>query len=317
MRYRQLTTDERYRIAAARRQGLNQAAIARELERSPSTICREIVRNSARYDGGYRACKAEERTRGRRSRSRRNRRVSREDWLVVRWLLREKWSPEQACGWLRAQGVVSISHETIYRYVWEDKRCGGDLHTHLRGARKKCRKRNGSYDSRGRLAGKRHISERPACVEGRRQLGHWEVDTVMGTGSRHCIVSAVERKSGFAVIGKLKNRTAEQLNQRLAMLIARHRDRFRTITVDNGTEFHSYEALETMTGTRFYFATPYHAWERGSGENLNGLIRQYLPRGTSMTSLTQPQCDAIAQRLNTRPRKRLAFRTPEECFNVD
>jgi IS30 family transposase len=243
--------------------------------------------------------------------------VSEQDWIVVTWLLREKWSPEQTCGWLRTLGVLSISHETIYRHVWEDKRCGGDLHTHLRGARKKWRKRNGSYDSRGRLAGKRHISERPACVERRRQLGHWEVDTVMGTGSRHCIVSAVERKSGFALIGKLKNRTAGELNQRLQTLIARHKKRFRTITVDNGTEFHSYEALEKVTGTRFYFATPYHAWERGSGENLNGLIRQYLPRGRSMTSLTQQQCDAIAQRLNTRPRKRLAFRTPEECFNVD
>ena len=113
MRYRQLTTDERYRIAAARRQGLKQGEIARELGRSPSTVCREIARNSARYDGGYRACKADERTRGRRSRSRRNRRVSTEDWLVVVWLLREKWSPEQACGWLRAHGVLSISHETI------------------------------------------------------------------------------------------------------------------------------------------------------------------------------------------------------------
>jgi transposase, IS30 family len=317
MRYRQLTTEERYRIAAARRQGLHQAAIARELGRSRSTVCREIGRNSARYDDGYRACKAEERTRGRRSRSRRNRRVSREDWLVVVWLLREKWSPEQASGWLRTHGVVSISHETIYRHVWEDKRRGGDLHSHLRGARKKCRKRNGSYDSRGRLAGKRHISERPACVEHRRQLGHWEVDTVMGTGSRHCIVSAVERKSGFALIGKLKSRTTEELNRRLEMLIARYKNRFRTITVDNGTEFHSYENLEKATGTRFYFATPYHSWERGSGENLNGLIRQYLPRGKSMTALTQQQCDAIADRLNTRPRKRLRFQTPEECFNVD
>lgn len=317
MRYRQLTTDERYRIAAARRQGLNQAAIARELGRAPSTICREIARNSARYDGGYRACKAVERTNGRRSRSRRNRRVSAEDWGVVRWLLREKWSPEQTSGWLRTLGLLSISHETIYRHVWEDKRCGGDLHTHLRGARKKWRKRNGSYDSRGRLAGKRHISERPACVERRGRLGHWEVDTVMGTGSQHCIVSAVERKSGFAVIGKLRNRTAAELNERLETLIDRHHNRFRTITVDNGTEFHSYESIEKTTGARFYFATPYHAWERGSGENLNGLIRQYLPRGTSMTLLTQQRCDAIARELNTRPRKRLGYRTPQEVFNVN
>jgi IS30 family transposase len=184
---------------------------------------------------------------------------------MVIYLLREKWSPEQASGWLRSNRLLLISHETIYRHVWEDKRGGGTLHTLLRGARKKKRKRNGSYDSRGRLAGKRHISERPCCVERRRQLGHWEVDTVIGKGSRHCIVSAVERTSGFALIGKLRNRTAAELNRRLETLIERHRNRFRTITVDNGTEFHSYEELERATGTRFYFATPYQrvgAWQR-------------------------------------------------------
>jgi IS30 family transposase len=317
MTYRQLTSEERYRISACRTQGLNQAAIARELDRSPSTVSRELARNRCQIDGRYRPSKAQERTNGRRSRSRRNRRISREDWTVVTELLREKWSPEQVAGWLRSNAILSISHETIYRHVWEDRRLGGDLHMHLRGARKQRRKRNGAYDSRGRLAGKRHISERPTCVEGRHRIGHWEIDTVMGAGSPDCIVSVVERKSGYTVIGKLKARTTDELNYRMRMLIGRHPHRFNTITADNGTEFHAYEELEKATGARFYFATPYHSWERGSGENLNGLIRQYLPRKTSMAWLTQRGCDAIAQTLNNRPRKRLAFRTPEECFNAD
>jgi len=127
-------------------------------------------------------------------------------------------------------------------------------------------------------------------------------------------VTLVERKSGWVEIGKLPNRTAAELNRRTAKLIARHGKRFKTITADNGTEFHGYRDLEVLTDVRFYFATPYHSWERGTNENTNGLIRQYLPKGTSMASLSQARCDEVAQLLNTRPRKRLGFRTPEESF---
>ena len=196
-----------------------------------------------------------------------------------------------------------------------DRRCGGTLHEHLRGARKRrFRKRYRSYDSRGRLAGKRHISERPAQVLGRRHIGHWEIDTVIGHGNQHCIGSLVERKTGYTLIGKLKARTAQQLNHRTIRLAKRHAEHFRTITADNGTEFHSYPTIERAIGLRFYFASPHHAWERGTNENTNGLIRQYLPKRTSMASLTQHDCNVIAHKLNTRPRKRLDYQTPEECF---
>src|SRR5215210_476396 len=174
MTYRQLSPEERYMLAALRRQGLNQAGIARSLGRHRSTVCRELRRNSTRADGHYRAFTAQERTNGRRSRSRRNQRFSAEDFATVDELLRRQWSPEQVAGHLARSGLLSISHETIYRHVWRDKREGGLLYTHLRGARKKRRKRYGAYDSRGRLAGKRHISERPASVETRQQTGHWE-----------------------------------------------------------------------------------------------------------------------------------------------
>ena len=124
----------------------------------------------------------------------------------------------------------------------------------------------------------------------------------------------VERKTGYTVLGKLRQRLAVEVNQRARRLIQAQPHRVRTITVDNGTEFHEYAALERATATRFYFATPHHAWERGTNENTNGLIRQYLPKGCSMTRLTQYDCNAIARRLNQRPRKRLGFRTPEECY---
>jgi len=301
-------------LAALRRQGLNQAEIARSLGRHRSTVCRELRRNSTRAGGRYRASTAQERANGRRSRSRRNRRFTADDFALVEGLLRRQWSPEQVAGHLARSGLLSISHETIYRHVWRDKQRGGLLYTHLRGARKRRRKRYGAYDSRGRLAGKRMIGERPEEVEAREQVGHWEADTVTGAGSRDCVATLVERKTGLVLIGKLADRTARALSRRLTRLI-RGGGRVETVTADNGTEFHDYKRVERLTGAQFYFARPYHSWERGSNENANGLLRQYLPKGQSMAGLSQQQCNAIAHKLNTRPRKRLGFRTPLECYN--
>jgi IS30 family transposase len=314
MNYRQLTPEERYMLAALRRQGLNQSQIARSLGRHRSTVCREVQRNSTRADGHYRAFTAQERANGRRSRSRRDRRFTADDFALIDELLRRQWSPEQVAGHLARAGRLAISHETIYRHVWRDKKQGGTLYTHLRGARKRRRKRYGAYDSRGRLAGKRMISERPPEVEARGEVGHWEADTVMGAGTKDCVVTLVERKSGLVLVGKLSDRTAGALSRRLTGLI-RGAGRVETVTADNGTEFHGYGRVERLTGAVFYFARPYHSWERGSNENANGLLRQYLPKGASMAGLTQHRCNAIAVKLNTRPRKRLGYRTPLECFN--
>ena len=302
-------------LSALRRQGCRPAQIARQLGRHRSTIGRELRRNASRWGGWYRASVAIEHTNGRRSRSRRNQRFTRVDLNLVDSLIRRQWSPEQVAGYLRRARRLSISHATIYRHIWTDLRCGGTLHQHLRGARKQRRKRYGAYDSRGRLAGKRHISERPISIEGRRAIGHWEIDTVMGTGP-DCLVSIVERKTGYVLIGKLEARTQAALTERTVRLTRPCARRVRTITADNGTEFHDYTTIERATGVRFYFATPHHAWERGTCENTNGLIRQYVPKGTSMAALTQSGCDRIAETLNTRPRKRLAYRTPQECFDA-
>ena len=307
--YTQITPEERYRIAEMRRLRLSIRSIAAELDRAPSTISRELSRNR-KADGFYRAHTASEKTRARRRRARRGARVSPETWREVVRLLRLWWSPEQIAGHLRC-----ISHETIYVHVWADKRRGGSLWTHLRQAGKKRRKRYGAYDSRGRLAGKRHISERPAEVEDRRAPGHWEIDTIVGSDKgRHSIVTLVERSTGYLVMGKLERHTAACCAAKVIELTARHTGRVKTITADNGTEFHSYADVELATGVLFYFATPHHSWERGTNENTNGLIRQYLPKRTSLAKVTQADCDKIAAKLNARPRKRLGFKTPEECY---
>ncbi len=315
MTYHQITLEERYRISALRQAGDWQAAIARKLGRHRSTISRELARNRSPWDGGYRPSKAQEQANGRRSRSRRNHRFRRRDWSQVERLLRQQqWSPEQIAGSLGKSGSLSMSHETIYRHVWLDRSKGGSLYRHLRQATKKRRKRYGAYDSRGRLAGKRHISERPKVIEQRSQLGHWEIDTVMGEGARHCVLTLVERATGFVIIGKLRTRGSHETARKAIELIRRHPGRFKTITSDNGTEFHAYKQVEKATGVKFYFATPHHAWERGTNENTNGLIRQYLPKRTSMAHVDQRRCNWVADRLNRRPRKRYDFETPEEKF---
>jgi len=312
--YAQITREERYAIALMRKHRMPIRVIARELGRSPSTISREVRRN-LNNNRRYEAERAEVRARLRRSRSRRNSQFTRADWLFVNDLIEADWSPEQISGWLKLHGILSISYETIYLHVWEDKLAGGELWRHLRQAMKKRRKRYRSHDSRGRLPGKRHISERPPEVEDRQIPGHWEIDSIMGNDhGRHSALTVVERMTGYLQIGKLTRHCAADATVRTIELIARQPERFKTITADNGTEFHSYKDIEAATGVPFYFATPHHSWERGTNENTNGLIRQYLPKRTSMANVTQADCDAIAAKLNSRPRKRLGFRTPEECY---
>jgi len=314
MQYHQITSGERYAIAALRKRKLSVRAIGVELGRSASTVSRELRRNLS-TQGRYSPPKADSYAVARRRRSRRNSHFGSDEWGIVEHLIGLDWSPEQVSGWLRRHRVLSISHETIYLRVWHDKQVGGELWRHLRQAAKRRRKRYRSHDSRGRLAGKRHISERPAEVESRRVCGHWEIDSIMGDDhGRHSALTVVERKTGYLQMGKLVRHCAADAAARTIALIDRQRDCFKTITADNGTEFHSYMLVEQATGVPFYFATPHHSWERGTNENTNGLIRQYLPKRRSMAKVTQADLDAIAARLNARPRKRLGYRTPEECY---
>ena len=283
--------------------------------RHPSTISRELRRNAARHDGGYRAFPAQERTNARRSRTHHWSKLTSKQWMLVEELLREGLSPDQISGRLRRDGKLRISHEAIYQHVWADKHAGGFLHLYLRQRTRRRRKRYATKERRGRVANKRHISERPAAANERLEFGHWEIDTIHGSG-RDSVVTIVERRSGLVLIGKLANLSAATLNQRVLQMIRRferkHGSSFKSITADNGTEFHSYEKIERKARLEFYFATPYHSWERGTNENTNGLIRQYLPKRTSLASLSQAQCNAIARRLNERPRKRHDYATPLE-----
>ena len=313
--YHQLTQEERYRITALRMCGCSRAEIGRQLLRHPSTIGRELRRNVTAHDAHYRAEKAHSYATARRRRCRRGAHFSAADMAQVARLVRRRFSPEQIVGVWKRSGGLRISHETIYRQIRWDKRTGGDLWRYTRILSKFGRKRYRSHDSRGVLPGKRPIGDRPGEVELRQRIGHWEGDTVMGSDMHHCVLTLVERKTGYAIVKKLKTRTMHEVTHAASRAIRSHCRHFKTITFDNGTEFHDYARLEQRFPVKVYFATPYHSWERGSNENFNGLLRQYLPKGTCMSTVTQARCDQIADDLNHRPRKRHGFKTPAALYH--
>jgi len=281
------------------------SAIARAVGCSRSTIYREIKRNlhGADYHRYYTVTKAQSKANRRRRIPRKGSSLTQAEWRAVEYLIRKDLSPQQISNVLKREHGISISHESIYQHIYKDMRAGGTLYNHLRHRFRKARKRYRTKDRRGKLAGKRMIAERPEHINERKDIGHWEIDTVLGKGSRACLVTMVERKSRFVAIGRLTARTVECLNAKVIEMIKDMNIPVHTITSDNGTEFHGYKAIEEATGTVFYFANPHHSWERGTNENTNGLIRQYLPKGKSMRWVSQKACNQIAYKLNTRPRK--------------
>lgn len=303
MNYTHLTQEERYQIYALKKAGHKQNEIAILLERSPSTISRELDRNCGQR--GYRPAQAHRKSIQRRAINARQ--IDDDTWLFAQARLREQWSPEQI------SSHVSVSPETIYQRVYADKKEGGSLWRNLR-CQKKRKKRYGKTDRRGIIPNRKSIDDRPAVVETRGRIGDWEADTIIGKNHRQAIVSLVERKSGFTLIHKVERKTAAAVTEAITSLLRPHRQQVLTITSDNGREFAQHELVSKNLKADFYFAHPYASWERGTNENTNGLIRQYFPKHLDFTSITQQQINTAMQRLNSRPRKRLGFLCPSQVF---
>ena len=218
-------------------------------------------------------------------------------------------SPEQIAG------LLNISHETIYRYIYRDKKANGCLHLHLR-CQKPYRKRcTGSNRARrGQIPNQRRIGERPAHIEDRAQVGHGEFDSIVGPSHASSLMTGVKRKSGFVVIALMDMPGAQGASKAMARLLKPMAHCVKTITTDNGGEFALHEWLDAQLGCTSCFCRPYASCERGSNENTNGLIRQYLPKKRDLSTVTQDEVDMIMDRLNNRPRKRLEFKTPNQVF---
>ncbi len=309
MNYTQLTREQRYQIYALLKMGHNQTEIATVVGTHKSTVSRELNRN--RGLRGYRPKQAHRMALSRRDRSRK--RISKETWELIETKLRLDWSPEQVSGWLCRHHAIRVSHEWIYQYILDDKQAGGDLYHHLR-CQKKRRKRYGSYDRRGKMPNRVSIEERPAIVAERTRIGDWEVDTLLGKRHRHAIVTLTERKSRLSLLAKVNQRTADQVGEAVIELLQPVADRLHTLTADNGKEFADHERIAHALRAEFYFAHPYAAWERGANENMNGLIRQYIPKNQDFAIVTNEDLIWVMNRLNHRPRKCLDFLSPFEVF---
>jgi len=309
MNYTQLTQEQRYQIYALLKMGHNQTEIAAVIGTHKSTVSRELGRNKGLR--GYRPKQAHHQALSRRRHSRK--RISEETWELIETKLQMDWSPEQVSGWLRRHHAIQISHEWIYQYILADKQAGGDLYRHLR-CQKKRRKRYGSYDRRGKLPNRVSIEERPAIVEERQRIGDWEVDTIIGKRHRQAIVTLTERKSRYGLLAKVDQRTADQVGDAVIELLQPVADRLHTLTADNGKEFADHERIARDLQADFFFAHPYAAWERGANENMNGLVRQYIPKARDLALVTDENVIGIMNRLNHRPRKCLDFRSPFEVF---
>jgi IS30 family transposase len=309
--YKQLTSEQRYQISALKRMGHSQAEIAKELEVHKSTISRELSRNTG--ERGYRPKQANEKACERRARGVPKPRILAGTWEVVEEKLRQDWSPEQVSGWLEKRQGIRISHEWIYQHILADQQAGGDLSIHLRQHGKR-RKRYGKYDRRGKLPNRISIEERPLLVEQRQRLGDWEIDTLVGKGHRGALVSLVERKSRYTLLQPVTQRLADLVADATVSLLQPFPDLVHTITGDNGKEFAEHVRIAEALKANFYFAHPYSAWERGTNENTNGLVRQYFPKKTDFSRVGVAATKLAMEKLNQRPRKCLDFKSPFEVF---
>jgi IS30 family transposase len=309
MRYTQLTQGQRYQISALLKMGHNQREISKVIGKHKSTISRELERNCGLR--GYRPKQAHRKALCRRNHS--HYRILPETWDQIETKLRLDWSPEQVSGWLSKYHAIQVSHEWIYQHILMDKQVGGELYRHLR-CQKKRRKRYGSYDRRGKLPNRVSIEKRPAIVEQRQRIGDWEVDTIIGKGHHQAIITLIERKSRFALLRKVEQRTAGQVSNALIDLLQPVADRLHTITADNGKEFAEHERVAHELQVDFFFAHPNAAWERGANENMNGLVRQYIPKERNFASVADVELIQIMKRLNYRPRKCLDFMSPIDVF---
>jgi len=311
MSYQQLTQEQRYQIYAMKKVGFKQNQIAAEISVHPSSVGREVSRNTGKR--GYRPQQAHQKA-AERKRAKTSRRILPETWkLVETFLVEQQWSPEQISGYLKRHGLGAVSTERIYQYMLTGKQAGGTLYQHLR-CQKKRRKRYGKNSRRGQIPNRRMISERPAVVAEKSRLGDWEADTMIGKNHRQAIVSLCERETKFCLLMKVSAKTARLVQQATVQKLAPHARKVHTITSDNGREFAHHEQIAAQLKTDFYFANPYHSWERGLNENTNGLVRQYFPKKTAFAEITDEQLQVVEDKLNNRPRKTLGYQTPKELF---
>ncbi|KAF5050438.1 IS30 family transposase IS4351 [anaerobic digester metagenome] len=310
-----LTVEQRYTISEMTQAGYSQTAISKVIGRDKSVVSRELKRNADGRSGMYHFELACRKAAGRQQEKRKHTRFTPDVQAFVEEMLLLKYSPEQIVGIAKKEALPCVSHERIYQHIWSDKKRKGTLHTHLRSKGKRYRNRSLVRDKRGRIVGRVDISERPMVVEERKRFGDLEVDTIVGKDHKGAILTINDRATGVLRMKKLNGKCASELAEACICVLSSWKPNLKTITADNGKEFADHQAIAKGLGVDFYFAKPYHSWERGSNENLNGLIRQYIPKKTDFSTITEEYVQFVEDQLNSRPRKRFNFETPNYMLN--
>ena len=310
MNYQQLTEGRRYQISALLERGVSVSEIAKAVQCHRSTVYRELKRgcNNNRYcPSEAHALSIKKRTCARKYR------IPQERVDFTRLLLEADWSPEQIANVLTNVGAA-VSHEWIYRFVAQDKRLGGKLYRHLRQGHK--RYRRGKKEKAPAIKNAVSIDDRPSIVDSKERFGDWEIDTVLGKHGTGAMVTILERKTRFYLVKKVPSKSAGDVTKATIELLMPYKKHVHTITADNGREFADHETIAKALEADVYFAHPYSSWERGANENANGLLRQYVKKGTDLTTVTDIDIEFALSRINYRPRKCLGFKQPAVVFKA-
>ncbi len=315
--YQQLNKEERFYIWNALRSGQTQKEVAVALDRHPSSICREIKRNKYpqakiyTYEWALQIVN----WRKRHTASKKYRKLNTELEAKITKLIQQYLSPEQVSGYLKQHHQIAISHETIYRFIYSDKARHKALKPYLRQGSKLRRKRYGSGARASKIPNRVCITERPAVVEEKQRIGDWECDTVIGKDKKSVLVTVVDRFTLITCCSRVYSRSAKVVSQAIIRMLKPHIDKVHTLTFDNGSEFVRHEEIAKALEATTYFAHPYSSWERGINENTNGLIRQFLPKGTDFRNVSWQAVKRAVDYLNNRPRKTRGYKTPNQMFN--
>lgn len=315
MSYTHLRLEERHYIEVERRKGVSMNKIGKSLNRSQSSISREISRNSGQK--GYRHKQAQRLSRYRQQEKPKANKLTSAVKSMIDNYLKQDWSPVQIAGRLKHDGIITLHHETIYQYVLADKMKGGHLYLHLRHQHKRYRKRYGCARNRTGIPDRVDIDKRPVAANNRTRIGDWEADTIIGKNNKGAIVTLDERKSKLRLAAPLRGKHAVPLTEAMICLLKPIKEFILTMTFDNGKEFARHNEIAKTLACDTFFAKPYHSWERGQNENANGLLRQYFPKAMELVDVSTKQVITAIDKLNSRPRKCLGFKTPYEAFQQE
>jgi IS30 family transposase len=297
-----------------KKQNYKQIEIALAIEKDKSVVSRELKRNCDKRSGIYNNDLAQRKYDQRQKDKPKHIKFTSELESFFESLLNKDYSPEQISGRAKLEGIACVSHERLYQHIWQDKKQGGKLHLHLRRKGRKYRKRGAAIDTRGIIKDRVDISLRPDIVDQKQRFGDLEIDTVIGKNHKGALLTINDRVSSMVWIAKLNGKNAAELALKVIEIMNPYKDLIHTITGDNGKEFADHKTICQGLGISFYFAKPYHSWERGANENTNGLIRQYFTKGSSFENIKDKDVAKVQDILNNRPRKKLNFLTPNEYF---